>query len=148
MHELKYGISWDDNLKMGDEKVDTQHKCLFGLLSKLVGQCIDGSNVEMLQETLDFLVNYTVQHFYAEESLQIQYNFPEYIKHKQMHEDFKLTVGDLVQRFTENGSSKALCDDVNKIVVRWLVGHIQQEDKKIGQHIRKVTARPVSVRVS
>jgi len=141
MVEVKYGIAWDDMLKIGDEKVDAQHKMLFDLLSVLVNQCIDGSSKEMLQDTLDFLVNYTVQHFYDEESLQVRQNYPGYGKHKQMHDDFKQTVGDLIRRFVKDGSSEALCDDVNKIVIRWLVGHIQQEDKKIGEHIRLKTAQ-------
>ena len=135
------GIVWDERLKLDNEKVDSQHKRLFELLSELVKQCTDGCNVEKLRETLDFLSDYTVQHFYDEESLQIQYNFPGYTRHKQLHEDFKKVVGDLVQRFAESGSSKELSDDVNKIVVRWLISHIQQEDKKIGKHIQQMTAR-------
>jgi len=144
MYEVKYGIAWNDNLKVGDENVDAQHKMLFDLLNVIISRCIDGSSIEMLQDTLDFLANYTIQHFYDEETLQIRHNFPEYGMHKKLHEDFKLVVDDLIQRFAENGSSQILCDDVNKIVVRWLVGHIQQEDRKIGQHIRLAAAQPVS----
>jgi len=141
MSEHNSGIAWDDRLKLGHRQVDEQHKRLFGMLNELVDQCADGTNVEKLKETLDFLVNYTVSHFYDEEALQVEYNFPEYTRHKQLHDDFKVTVGELVQRFAENGSSGALSNDVNKIVVRWLVGHIQMEDKKIGQHIRDIAAR-------
>jgi len=145
MYEAKFGIAWDDKYKIGDENIDAQHKMLFDLLSVLVSQCIDGSCAEMLQDTLDFLVNYTLQHFSDEESLQNMYNFPGFKRHMRMHEEFKLLVGDLVQRFNENGSSRQLCDDVNKIIIRWLVDHILQEDRKIGQHIRHVSASPVSV---
>jgi len=45
-----------------------------------------------------------------------------------------------VRRFEKNASSEELSNDVNKIVVRWLIGHIQMEDKKIGKHIRSITA--------
>jgi len=145
MNTQKYGIAWDDRLLLGNEQVDTQHKRLFELLNELVGQCLDGSNAEKLEETLDFLVNYTVSHFHDEESLQIQSKFPEYARHKQLHEDFKGTVGALTQRFMECGSSEELSNDVNKIVVRWLTGHIRQEDKKIGAHIRRAAERSVMV---
>jgi len=141
MNTQTYGIAWDDRLKLGNEQVDAQHKRLFELLSELVGQCMEGSNTEKLRETLDFLVNYTIQHFYDEESIQVQYNFPEYKKHKQLHEDFKNVVAGLVQRFDESGSSEELSNDVNKVIVRWLISHIQREDKKIGEHISHVTAR-------
>jgi len=147
MYEVKYGIEWDEKLKMGNEIVDAQHKMIFDFLSVLVSQCIDGSSKEMLQDTLDFLVNYTTQHFFDEESLQVRHNFPGYSKHKQMHDDFKLVVGDLVRRYIINGSSDALCDDINKIVIRWLVDHIQHEDKKIGEHIRHIKANKIYSRM-
>ena len=139
MNEVKYGIAWNDSYKLGNEQVDAQHKRLFELVSGLVSSCMDGSNTEKLNETLNFLVNYTVQHFNDEEALQIQYSYPEYIRHKQLHEDFKVTVGELVQRFMKSASSKELSSDVNKIVVRWLINHIQREDKKIGKHIQNVS---------
>ena len=141
MSELKHGIAWNDSFKLGYEQVDSQHYRLFELLSELVGECIDGSNVPGISETLDFLVNYTVQHFYDEESLQVQYNYPDYRRHKELHEKFKVAVGDLVDRFAESGSADELKKDINRVVVRWLISHIQQEDKRVGNHIREVTER-------
>ena len=143
MNEQRYGIAWDDRLKLGNEQVDAQHKRLFELLSELVGQCMDGSNGEKLKGTLDYLVDYTISHFYAEELIQAQYGFPDYARHKKLHEGFKETVGDLVKRYTVSGSSEELSNDANRIVVRWLTGHIQQEDKKIGEYIRHVTAAAI-----
>jgi hemerythrin len=67
------------------------------------------------------------------------YNYPEYNEHKQFHEDFKITVGELAEKFYKNGSSAELSSDVNKTVIRWLINHIQREDKKIGEHVRSVT---------
>ena len=144
MNGHKYGIAWNNKYKLGNEKVDTQHKHLFELLSELVDQCTEGISTEYLKETLDFLVDYTIHHFYDEESLQVQHNFPDYKRHKRLHEDFKLVVGSLVQRFAESGSSQELSTNVNKVIVRWLIEHIQQEDKKIGEHIRKVTTRSLT----
>ena len=130
------GIAWSDSFRLGNEQVDGQHQRLFVLLSELVDACADGTDTGKLQETLDFLVNYTVQHFNDEEALQRLYNYPDFAKHKQIHEDFKVTVGELVGRFKESGSSKELSADVNKIIVRWLLNHVQREDKKIGEYLR------------
>ena len=138
---LEHGIAWNDNFKLGNEQVDAQHKRLFELVSDLVSSCIDGTDTHRLQETLNFLVEYTVQHFHDEEALQIQFHYPEYERHRQLHEDFKVTVGELVQKFSQTASPTELSNNVNKIVVRWLVGHILQEDKKIGEHIRRVNSR-------
>jgi len=137
MSGIQHGIAWNESYALGNEQVDAQHKNLFELVSKLIGACIAGHETEKLQEILDFLVNYTVQHFTDEEALQLVFNYPEYVKHKKLHEDFKVTVGELVKNFLDNGSSIELSNNVNKIVVRWLVNHITYEDKKIGIYIRE-----------
>jgi hemerythrin len=139
MSETKQGIAWKESYSLGNEQIDLQHKKLFELVDGLVNDCIDGIDAVKLQETLTFLANYTVRHFHFEEELQKQYEFPEYESHKQLHEDFKVTVGELMDRFKQNGSSTELSSDVNRIVVRWLVNHILREDKKIGVHIRNKT---------
>jgi hemerythrin len=144
MDSYKYGIAWDDHLLLGNTQVDEQHKRLFGLLGELVEQCIDGTSTERLQETLDFLVEYTVRHFRDEEVLQVRCNFPEYNRHKELHEEFKKTVSGLVQQFSENGSSTELSNSVNSIVIKWLIGHILREDKKIGNHIRNMRTREIN----
>ena len=139
--EATQGLAWKDDFNLGHEWVDMQHRRLFELVNGLVDSCADGSDIIKLKGTLDFLVNYTVQHFVDEEALQLQYSYPGYERHKGLHEDFKTTVGGLVEKFTASGSSAELSSDVNKIVVRWLVNHIQREDKKIGEHIRSVAAK-------
>ena len=140
-NKLDGGIKWDDCYLLGDEQVDAQHKELFNLVNSLVRSCEDGTSIEHLIDTLSFLIDYTVKHFNDEEALQIKYNYPEYAKHKKLHEDFKLTVGDLVQQFSETGISHHLCDDVNKVIVKWLVNHILSEDKKIGEHLKHCRAK-------
>lgn len=137
----KYGVAWSDDLKLGNARVDEQHRRLFELLSELVASCMDGTDTEMLRDTLNFLVEYTLRHFEDEESLQIEYSYPDYFRHKQLHEIFKCAVSGLVERFVKNGSSAELSRDVNKIVIRWLLGHIRKEDMRIGEHIRNMTGR-------
>ena len=141
MNEKNQGVAWNDSYRFGNEQVDLQHKKIFELASGLLKACLEGKDTAKLRLTLSFLVNYTIQHFLFEEELQVKYNYPEYDRHKQLHEDFKQTVGELVGRFNQNGSSDELSGDVNRIVARWLVDHILREDKKIGQHIQKVSGR-------
>jgi len=78
--------------------------------------------------------------------LQLAHSYPDYENHKQMHEKFRGTVGDLVQRFINSGSSNELQSDLYKILARWLVIHVGIEDKKIGEYIRSVeTAKSKSI---
>jgi len=131
----EYGIKWEKEYELGNERVDSQHKKLFELLSELIEACENGTETEKVYMALDFLVNYTVQHFHDEEALQTECGFPEYERHKQLHEDFKGTVSGLVRKFDESGSSVELLNDINRVLVRWLLRHIQAEDKKIGAYM-------------
>jgi len=140
VNELDYGIAWDDSLLTGNTIVDMQHQKIFRLLSDLVRFCEDGSDTSKLRETLMILVSHAVRHFADEEALQLECGYPDYENHKQRHGDFKIAMSELVQRFEKNGSSIELSQDVNKIVVGWLVKHIQQEDKKISEYIRIMSA--------
>ena len=139
MNSKNQGVAWNDSFSLGNEQVDLQHKNLFELVNGLINACLDGSDMERLQETLNFLVNYAVRHFHFEEELQQLYHYPDYGRHKKLHDDFKQTIGELVERYNQNGSSAELNSDVNKIVVRWLINHIQREDKKIGEHMQNTS---------
>ena len=136
VHDLRQGIAWDEDLLTGNALVDMQHQKLFERVSDLVQSCEDGSEIAKLQDTLEFLVNHTIRHFADEEALLIEHGFPCYEEHKAMHEEFKESVDSLVLRFKDSGSSAELSGDVNKTVVRWLVNHIKNEDKKISEYIR------------
>ena len=136
MSNLKHGIAWDDSLKTGHEMVDSQHFKLFELLSNIVGARTDSDGQADMNDTLSFLVDYTIKHFQDEEALQMSCGYPDYERHKQLHENFALTVKGLVQRYEESGSTDELNSDVNRIIVRWLLNHINLEDKKIGKYIR------------
>ena len=136
--DRKSGIAWDSRLELGNEQVDRQHRQLFALVGNLLSECTDGTDVKKLKQTLDFLIDYTGRHFHDEEELQIQCGYPGYERHKKLHVQFVGTVIGLVNRFSQNGSSAELSKDVNRIVLKWLVKHIEREDRKIADYIRSV----------
>ena len=127
------GIEWDERWSIGDELIDSQHKGLVKLVNDIVFSC-EESDFD-IPAALSFLVNYTVTHFDDEEKLQQKHGFPEYKKHKQMHEDLKETVGKLVAEYEKSGSTANLKKALDKVLAAWLMHHIEVEDKKIGDHI-------------
>jgi len=132
----QFEIAWSEEYELGNDFVDSQHKKLFELVNNIGKYCNEGRNVNTLSETLDFLLQYTVQHFSDEEALQIKFNFPEYEHHKKLHEEFEAIVIEKVAEFKDKGSTKNLKDTVNDFVITWLVNHILKEDMKIGEYIK------------
>ena len=134
----QFNILWSKEYELGNDFVDSQHKRLFDLVNNIGKSCREGEDVIVLCQTLDFLLQYTVQHFSDEEALQLKHNFPEYEHHKKLHDDFEAAVIEKVTVFKEKGSTEDLLDTVNEIVITWLVNHILKEDMKIGAYIRDI----------
>jgi len=132
----QFEIAWSEEYELGNDFVDSQHKKLFELVNNIGKHFNDGRDINKLSETLDFLLQYTVQHFSDEEALQVKFNFPEYEYHKKLHEEFETIVSEKAAEFKEKGSTKNLKDTVNDFVITWLVNHILKEDMKIGAYIK------------
>ena len=132
----EFVITWSEEYELGNDFVDSQHKRLFELVGNVGKYCLEGWDKNNLSETLDFLLQYTVQHFNDEEALQVKYGFPEYENHKKLHEEFEAIVIGKVSEFKEKGSTKDLKETVNDFVITWLVNHILKEDMKIGAYIK------------
>lgn len=134
----QFTIAWKNEYELGNSFVDSQHKRLFELVNNIGKSCRENEDVGSLCETLDFLLQYTLQHFSDEEALQLKHNFPEYEYHKKLHDEFEATVREKVSEFKKTGSTDELNDTVNEIVITWLVNHILKEDMKIGAYIKDI----------
>ena len=130
---------WTQELETGYQNIDEQHKQLVVALNDLLLACQHGKHRDELKTILDFLVAYTVKHFADEEEFQRQHNYPEYERHKMLHDQFKVVASELAERLLQEGPSVALIAEVRSAMGDWLVGHIQGEDLKIAAHARQVT---------
>ncbi|MDR1212075.1 MAG: bacteriohemerythrin, partial [Spirochaetaceae bacterium] len=124
----KYGIAWTAALETGNSTIDSQHKQIFKLTSSLAEACTRGQGAKILGDALNFLASYTIRHFADEEALQIQYRYPDFEAHKKTHEEFKKTIAALAAQYKTSGSSDKLLEDVNSVLVHWLVEHIKKDD--------------------
>jgi hemerythrin-like metal-binding protein len=80
-------IKWNDNFSVKVSEVDNQHKELIGLINQLYDAMRVGKGREVPGSVLTELVNYTVYHFSTEERLFQEHGYPEYERHKQIHDD-------------------------------------------------------------
>ena len=127
---------WKDTLLIGVPEIDDQHKKLVGAIDALMEACAKGQGRVVIGNTLKFVLNYTKEHFAAEEKLQAQYSYPDINAHKRQHTQFIASASALMDDFEENGPNIALVGKINKTLIDWLVNHITAEDKKIGDFIK------------
>ncbi|MGI6566498.1 MAG: bacteriohemerythrin [Limnochordia bacterium] len=132
---------WKDKYKIGVELIDGQHRELFGRVSSFL-QAVQGEGdwevkLEQVKSTLQFMQNYVVEHFEAEEAFQRQIGFPEYEKHKQVHDEFKSTVNDYAETFVKEGYTQELVQELGAKLMTWLIMHVAAADQRIGAFVRE-----------
>lgn len=120
-------MSWSDDLSVGIQEIDEQHRILINLINRLFNEGLIKHNTSVANEVLAELVQYTVIHFAVEESLFRIFDYPGYETHKAQHEDLKNQVMELKLK-VELG--KEISTELISFLRNWLKNHIVQEDKK------------------
>ena len=125
-----------DNLITGNKTIDEQHKELISKINGLL-EAVEGSQGQAAaMRTLNFLNDYVVYHFDAEEKLQEEVGYPGSADHKKQHEILKQTVADLTDMLNEEeGASPAFVEQLNKKVIEWLYKHIEGFDRSVAEYI-------------
>jgi hemerythrin-like metal-binding domain len=128
-------MNWTDDLSVGVELIDTEHKALINAVNDLFDACSKGLGRKKISETLAFLQSYTATHFGDEEQLQKESGYPDYPNHRKLHSEFVAKVVEYSKQLETEGPSIGLVANFNSFVSNWLIYHISREDKKIGEYI-------------
>ena len=132
---------WDSSLESGYEKVDNQHKQLVSAVNNLMAASEGGKGDQAVMETLEFLTSYAVKHFSDEEHLQVKFNYPDYLNHKRLHDDFKIKVGELVEKVKSEGPTEKIISEVSSVIGSWLLNHIKGDDFRMAAFVKSADAK-------
>ena len=127
---------WDSFLETGCGKIDVQHRQLFEALNALLEACTTGTASVEVERAVDFLLAYTVKHFADEEALQKAYDYPDYLRHKQIHGEFKQVANELARRLYQEGPSESLVGEVYRVMGDWLLNHVKGDDFRLATYIK------------
>lgn len=130
-------LEWDNNLNIGINEIDEQHKELFKCLDRLLVSMKDGHGKSEVLKTLNFLEEYVYKHFEDEEAIQKKYNYPKYEEQHNQHEEFKKELKKLRDSFQKQGPSALLALNIQKNVITWCKRHIMMLDKDLGDFLNK-----------
>ena len=124
------------NLVTGNKTIDEQHKELISKINNLLDAVESSQEQATAMRMLNFLNDYVVYHFEAEENLQKEVGYPGLADHQKQHESLKQTVADLTEMLTEEeGASPAFVEQLNKKVVEWLYKHIEGYDRSVAEYM-------------
>ena len=124
------------DLETGNSVIDSEHRQLIDAVNSLLDACSKGQGRTQLLNTAQFLLNYTNKHFSDEEAIQIKNHYPDYARHKKIHDDFKKTAADFVKKIENEGPTVANVGQINTLLGSWLLNHIKGEDKKLAAYLK------------
>ncbi|MDH4121535.1 MAG: bacteriohemerythrin [Deltaproteobacteria bacterium] len=129
-------VLWRNDLSIGVELIDNQHKELFVRINNLLDACTQGKGAEEVGSVIKFLEDYVVTHFTDEVGLMTKHRYPEIEGHKALHDQFIQGFNKLKDQFEKEGATINFVIQVNQVVVDWLVNHISRVDKKLGAFLK------------
>jgi hemerythrin len=130
-------FGWYPALELGIKEIDEQHRELFRRIDLLVDAMMRRSGPEELASLFDFLGQYVLEHFSAEETLMRVHAYPQRAEHQAEHKRFVEDLKVLQREYTKEGPTALLLVKVNGRVTQWLADHIARTDKAFGEYHRK-----------
>lgn len=128
-------IHWTDDLKVGIQEVDEQHKVLVSLLNELHNAILEHHGKQACRDILNRLAEYTRTHFLLEESLMRVSHYGGFEIHKKQHEDLIAQVQALQEKLDSGTAS--ITFELLHFLKQWLTHHINESDKRFGAFFAK-----------
>ncbi|MDR9435650.1 MAG: bacteriohemerythrin [Thiohalophilus sp.] len=125
-------VQWSDELSVGIEEIDNQHRILVDLLNELHRAIVEHRGSEAAHRILAELLEYTRIHFAVEESLMRILGYPDYEEHKHHHELLINEVQELSQKL--EAGKKSVNFELLHFLKMWLTKHIMEEDRQYTSH--------------
>jgi len=129
-------LSWSDKFSVEVQSIDKQHQKLFAMLNELHDAMRAGKGRQLVPAILERLVDYTHEHFAAEEALMKQAKYPDFASHKAEHEKLKNEVAKMLKDAEHDGDWSTLSLPLLDFLRNWLQSHIVNRDKHYTAHLR------------
>ena len=132
-------LEWTEALSVGVEEIDAQHRELLRRAARLLDGIHEGQPEE-LRQLVDFLYEYAVEHFGAEEEHMRRTRFPGYARHKAEHDRFISDLLRLAREHERKGAGAFMALKVSHWLGQWLRDHVSGTDAELGKFLVKRTA--------
>ncbi len=129
---------WRDKYALGVPIVDEQHRELFQRVEAFVTTLRSAAaweeKVLRVNETLEFMKAYVVEHFRDEEAYQQRIGYPCFQAHKKIHDDMVAYVLEVSAAYAHAGYDEQLMQQFAGKLLAWLINHVAAEDQRIADY--------------
>jgi len=125
-------IVWKESYCIGHPGIDDDHRRLVGMINRFTTAVNDGQAEIAVRPLLDALKDYACYHFQREEQLMLGYDYPDYARHKRMHDKFERQIHDVAAHLDVGTDMGAF---LLSFLSQWLTGHILTTDRALGDFL-------------
>jgi hemerythrin len=134
--EFDRDIVWDENMKVGVNKIDLQHQELFEYTNALMNAIRERKDQNEVEKVISFLNEYVINHFRDEEEIMREYNYPFLSFQKEQHKKFIKYFKGVKGELKEMREGRTYIRfRIQLLVVDWLVNHTYKEDRHFGRFL-------------
>ena len=130
-------IEFDPVLLTGVPAIDQQHRELFERVGTLLEASRSRRSREEVLRLLEFLGQYVVEHFAAEEREMLRSGYPKREAHELEHRQFVKEFEILRLELKSEGPTRLFVIRVGNRVTEWLREHIYRTDRLLGAWLRE-----------
>ncbi len=124
-------IIWLNKYNIGNETIDSEHKYLVSLINEIMEKRKE-MNLDEVKRIFIELKRYAHIHFYNEEKLMEEINYPKIEDHKAQHRVFVEELDKIEKELIlEN---KYVSFEIMIFLSKWFINHIQHMDKDFSSY--------------
>ncbi|MCW8914798.1 MAG: bacteriohemerythrin [Magnetovibrio sp.] len=120
-------LIWTKRMRIGVDAIDKDHQTLFLLLNRLTHRTANDADVD---DVLEELIDYTLNHFKREEAVMAVCGYPELTSHHELHIKLSNEVDELAKSWRAERAPETLFA-LRDFVKDWLYNHIIKVDTEI-----------------
>lgn len=125
--------TWSRRFETGLGMIDAQHRALFEAVNRLAEAYQSGEAHARVQESLEFLVRYTWEHFQDEEQVMRESGFPGLSAHSEEHSRLLQEVHKLQ---AQQAAGRLVTMELTIFLADWLSRHIESTDMQYVDFLR------------
>ncbi|MEJ6003582.1 hemerythrin domain-containing protein [Paucibacter soli] len=136
-------LTWHEQLALGDEKLDGDHRALLEGLAQLNAQIEAGAPVAQALTLFDAIIAATSTHFELEEQWMAASGFARDNCHSTQHAMVLRVLGEVREHVAQKAELTPLRSLIAELAA-WLPAHVDMMDAALVYHLRQVGFDPAT----
>lgn len=134
-------FAWEERYSINDDAIDQEHRHLFALANQVLCFRASGERLEAVRGAMVALYEYVKTHFAHEEQYMQEVGYPGLPAHRVLHETIIHEMNEIMR---ESPQLDTLVYKLKRLMKTWVVHHILEADRQIGDFLRQRTGQPFS----